>query len=356
MIIAATRIRSSSGARPVLDHVLRGDGNDAVTIIRGTEADVHEMAATARHAVATYAVRHFIIAPAKELNDADAADILQDLGNEFGFDPDAVLLVRHDKGRAATRSAHQTGAALPPASERPDVHWHALVGEVDPVTLRVLGSRNWRARHEKVSRLAELRLGQPVVQGRWNRAVLDHLDRGDAVQRRLADRLVHAGLRERAKPRAAYSRDQRRRLERLQHDHLSQPLDLPLLVHQLGKVWDDHGLRNGQDLQDRLRHRGLRIATEEMTGPGDHAPPRSRVVVEGWDKAARQLYVLGTLHCFLREALPKVQARLRALALDPPTAGILPNRTADAPSAPTPPPAPPKSITRCGDGPACPRT
>ncbi|MFL1462599.1 relaxase/mobilization nuclease domain-containing protein [Roseococcus sp. DSY-14] len=328
MIIAATRIRSSSGAGPVLDHVLRGDGNDRVAIVQGTEADVADMVATARHAGATYAVRHYTLSPAKELNDADATDILHALGTEFGFDPAAALLVRHDKGRAATRLTRRTGAPLPPEAERADVHWHALVGEVDPVTLRVLDSRHWRARHEKVSRTAELRYGHPVVQGRWNRAVLDHLDRGDADQRRLADRLVAAGLRERVRPRAVYSSDQRRALERGRHDHRGSPLDLPLLVHQLRGAWYDPAVRDAEALRQRLRGLGVRVAVVpngSAIGAADNpGSSRGRLVLEGWDRAAQRLYVVGSLHRLLRESPAKITARLASLALVPAEAGALP--------------------------------
>ena len=338
MIISATRIRTSSGAGPVLNHVLRGDGNDAISVICGTEADVTDMVATARHAAAQYAIRHYVIAPAEQIGDLEAFDLLGDLATEFGFDPAAALLVRHDKARAATRLARRTGKPLLPEAERADVHWHALVGEVDPVTLRVLDSRHWRARHEKVARLAELRLGHGVVQGRWNRAVLDHLDRGSTEERRLADRLVAAGLRERVRPRAAYTSDQRRRLERSRHDHRSAPLDLPLLIHQLRQAWDQPSLRTGAELQHALKSLGLRIAVVPNDAVTKPRPPR--LVIEAWDRVAREPYVLGTLQRLLREPPPRVEARLGALALDPPIAGILPDRAADPRQAPAPPPAP----------------
>ncbi|WP_338666251.1 hypothetical protein VQH23_26500 (plasmid) [Pararoseomonas sp. SCSIO 73927] len=157
MIIKATRIKAASGAGAVAAHVLRGDANEEITVLQGSEADLHAAARDAIAAGRTYALRHYALSPGEAATRQDAEAILADLGAEFRFDPGAAMLVEHRKPRAGGRGH--------------DTHWHALVPEVDPVSGRVLSSSWMRPRHERVARIAEARLGHALVPGRWNAAV-----------------------------------------------------------------------------------------------------------------------------------------------------------------------------------------
>lgn len=186
MIISATRIRTASGHRPLADHVWRAEGNEEVIIIRGSELDLPAMVTSARRAGMRYAIRHLHVSPGEPMTDDEALEIVCDLAEEFGFHPAAAIVVRHEKPR---RVAHDliTGAQGVP------VHWHVLVPEVDPVTLRALDSSWMHPRHERIARAAELRLQHRVIKGRFNTSVLRALKaRGEA---KAALQLEEAGVR-----------------------------------------------------------------------------------------------------------------------------------------------------------------
>jgi len=76
---------------------------------------------------------------------------------EFGFDLGRCVLIKHEKGRVSGEACAR--------------HWHLLVRKWDPVRRRVLDASWMRPRQEKLSRLAETRLGHAAVKGRWNAAV-----------------------------------------------------------------------------------------------------------------------------------------------------------------------------------------
>lgn len=190
MIIKATRIRASAGAGALVRHLLAGDDNEAISIIRGTVADVGDAVKDARTFSRTYAIRHFVIAPAVQMDHAQFHHAVTMLGSEFGFDPATTLIVEHTKTRVVAGVA--------------DRHWHVVVAETDPATGRVLSSSFDRARHEKLARQIELLFGHPIIGGAHDIAVLAALraeGNGD-----LASRLdAQFGTRERPAPAAAFT-------------------------------------------------------------------------------------------------------------------------------------------------------
>ena len=157
MIISASRIATASGSGAVGAHVFSGPKNESITVVQGARADLDDMMADARQHGAKYGIRHIKISPAEATTRDQALAVAAALGKEFGFDPGRGVLVEHEKRR-------QGGAGF-------DRHWHLMVPEVDPVRGRVLDAHWMRARHEKVSRVAEIELGHHQVQGRWNKAV-----------------------------------------------------------------------------------------------------------------------------------------------------------------------------------------
>ncbi len=319
MIIAATRLTTATGHQAIAHHVLRGEGNEQIVLLRGSEDDLVDMFATARHAGARYAIRHYHLSPGDVMSDAGALSLVGQIADEFGFDPDATVVVRHEKPRAAAASGLSSGI---PGSGDVGYHWHLLAPEVDPITLRVMDSRNMSPRHEKLARLAELEHGHEVTQGCWNRAVLEHLQRGGPDQHAAAQRLDAAGLDDRIRARAAYSSATRRRLERRHYDYRGAPLHLPTLVFHLHATWQRHCL-NGEALRLELWRLGLRVAVDD-SGAGQ------RLLLQALDGRARHLYEVGLLPRLLRMSAPKVMSMLMSCGFGPAQRGVPSKLVADA--------------------------
>ncbi len=220
MIIGATRIRTSSGYKAVLAHVMDPAGNDGVFVARGTEADLAFAVRLARSAESKYCLRHYNINPAGSCSPAELGQIILDISAEFQFDPRTAYVVCHEKRRASG-----SGAAR---------HWHILVPEVDAITLRVMDSHWMRPRHELISRRAEIRLGHSVTRGRWNTAVLRRLE-ADGDHKTVAA-LKAMGLDDQDPGAAAYRSIARRAFERRSHGS-----HMPILATAVAAAWRQSG-------------------------------------------------------------------------------------------------------------------
>jgi hypothetical protein len=313
MIIAATRITTRSGHRALADHVLRGSGNSEVAMLKGCEQDLADMVATARHAGRRYAIRHYHLSPGEPMCDTEALELVGRIATEFSFDAQAVVMVRHGKAR---RVAHDAMLGTQGYGE----HWHVLVPEVDPVTLRVLDSSWMYPRHERLARETEIRLLHRPVKGRFNTVVTIALEKRE--DHRTARLLREAGLEEGRPAYAAYTARQRRVLERSRGDPRGAPLDLPGLVRQLAMAWAAHG-PNRAGLDKALRDVGMRLRhpdrPPEATAVGRPIapPPPTRSdgwVIDGWDGRAQQAYVIGAAHTLLREPRVRVANTLRSIS------------------------------------------
>lgn len=216
MILKSSRIHTRGrGEAETLAHLLHGEENESVRVLRGTPADVRDAFADATRHARVYAVRHFIIAPAQDASPAELLGVLDQLGREFGFDPGAAFVVEHRKPRAV--------AAFPG-------HLHALVPEVDPESGQVLASAHSYARQERVAREAEFALGHAFVKGAHHKAVLAALrTAGKAV---VADALDSAfpDAESAPRPRAAYTDARHRRATRA-------GVDLPVAQQAVAAAW-----------------------------------------------------------------------------------------------------------------------
>lgn len=157
MIVSATRIRTSRGARAIGAHVFTGAKNERIDLVHGDRADLDDMVADAEGRGCRYAIRHYSISPEQATTREQAMEIIHDLGREFGFDVARAVVVEHQKRRAGAGGFDQ--------------HWHVMAPEFDPVSGRVMSDKWMRPRHEKIARCAEMRLGHQIVIGRWNAAV-----------------------------------------------------------------------------------------------------------------------------------------------------------------------------------------
>lgn len=161
MIIKSLRVRSTSGVGRLIRHLQNGDDNDNVAYLRGTPADLRDMQQDASARGSTYSVRHWVVAPHEVMSRPQMRQVLEMLATEFGFNEGRAVVVEHCKKRATADAA--------------DVHWHVLVGEIDPATGHVLKTSFDRVIHELIARVTEHRFGHTFVQGKHTRAVIKGL-------------------------------------------------------------------------------------------------------------------------------------------------------------------------------------
>lgn len=240
MLIKATRIRTTTGATELARHLTQGDENEAIVVVRGTVADLHDAVADAKRFNRLYALRHFIIAPEIAMDRQQFERAARALGEEFGFDLDVALVVEHQKPRAIAGVS--------------DRHWHLVVAETNPATGRVLSNSFSHPRHEKVARLLELEFGHPLVTGAHDIAVLKALrndGRGD-----LADRLADA-LGRGAKPVAAYTSEAHQAGKRL-------GVDLAQARQNIRAAWA--ASTDGDEFRARLAAHGLALVAGDKPG------------------------------------------------------------------------------------------
>ncbi|WP_204115964.1 hypothetical protein [Shimia biformata] len=163
MIIKSSRVPTNRTKQIANYFGTQGD-NDTVKWIRGGALDIEMMGVSSRIAGAVFSVHHVIIAPEIETCHGELRLVLDEFAREYQLSTDAraqICIAEHQKCRVGE------GAA--------DRHWHVALPEVDPFTCRVLDNKFTKLRDEKVARIAELRLGHPVVAGRFNRAVFKTL-------------------------------------------------------------------------------------------------------------------------------------------------------------------------------------
>ncbi|MFY9289593.1 MAG: hypothetical protein WAP03_02650 [Methylorubrum rhodinum] len=244
MIIKGVRVRlAGRAASSIVSHLVRGDENDSVHVLRGHPNDVYDMVADARRAVRSFAFRHFIIAPAVETSVVDMLKTLDALAREFGFDAATAFVVEHRKCRTS-------GAAFAG-------HLHAIVGEVDPTSGRVLGSSYSYPRQEKIARLEEHRLGHPFVQGSHHKAVLaalkaeGHAEVASALDRKFSD------MGDKGSPRAAYTDVRHAAAKRA-------GVDLPAARLAVAKAWES--AKTGGEFERALATRGLSCRLGDKPG------------------------------------------------------------------------------------------
>ena len=188
MIIKATRISTSSDAGKVGGYMFASKDNDAIECLQGVREDVEDMMGDAKRHGATYAIRHVTISPEQATTREHALDQVRRYAQEFGADAERAVVVEHTKQREDAAGFER--------------HWHAMLPEVDGG--RVLDSSWMRARHEKLSRIAEIELGHDLVPGRWNAAV----ERALRAEGREDLALRVAPLAQGARPVASYTSDE----------------------------------------------------------------------------------------------------------------------------------------------------
>lgn len=241
MIIKGLRQHTRTGVGRLVRHLRQGSDNEDIAVLRGTFDDVVDMQRDATKRKSTYSVRHWIVAPREVMSRDGLREIIGLLAQEFGFSIGRCVIVEHKKRRSV--------------SDAYDVHWHVLVGEVDPVTGRVMPSSFDFVRHELVARIAEFRLGHACLPGRHSVPVLKALRArgyGDA-----ADRLELVSTGDDVDRQEAFSNNQHQHLKRL-------GLDLPRLRQSIQTIVA--GAQTRAVLVRQLSELGLTVAEGEKRG------------------------------------------------------------------------------------------
>lgn len=151
MIVQATRISRKGGVQYLASHLLdKSDENDRIEILAGDRAALYDAQALAEVKSCRYSVRHLSISPEREMSPAQLSAFIRAIDAEFRVGPDRPrLVVRHVK---KDRS-----------------HFHVVLAEVDPTTLRVLDCRNDFRRLEDLARRYEADHGENVQPTRVER-------------------------------------------------------------------------------------------------------------------------------------------------------------------------------------------
>jgi hypothetical protein len=277
MIIQSARLAVGLDLAALTKHVFAGPANAAITVLHGDPDTLGEMQHDAAAAGKRYALRHIKISPGAPVSRVEMAVVMQDLAREFRFPLSRCVVVEHLKPRAVG------------GYER---HWHLLVPEWDPVRRRVLDAHWMRPRQEKLARLAELRLGHPLVAGRWNAAVAQAMmaagnDDGAAAVSRLA---------EAPRPDSAYTGKQHQAAAR-------RGMKLPEAKAQVMQAWAE-GAEDPSALAAGLASRGMCLQAGDQAGVW--------LVLAGQPDDAAPI-LIGALHRLLRQPKRLVEAHLQTL-------------------------------------------
>ncbi|MGD7069399.1 hypothetical protein [Acetobacter sp. AAB5] len=207
MIIQESRIKTRSGAKAIVRHVLHGPKNEAIRIMAGSDWLVHDAMREARREKLTYGLRHIAFNPAEPMTDDQLAEFAGRICHEFHADPEHMTLIIHQKDGST--------------------HGHLLMPEWQQD--HILDSRFSWIRLEKLARLEEIRLGHALVAGGHDRSIAKALRKEG--KHREAD-LINALMPEQPadKPRAAYTSQAHRTAER-------QGLNLPKLKQLVASLW-----------------------------------------------------------------------------------------------------------------------
>jgi hypothetical protein len=232
VIIKSFRVQARA-VRILCDHLLRGEENDAVTLLQGVEADIHDFARDAKAFGAKFCFRHWIVAPMESMAAEQIDRVVRVLAQEFNFDPDACVVVEHAKERV--------GAIACPR------HWHICVREVDPVTGKILSSGFDHARHEYLARFVESEFGHAFTLGAHHLVVLARFRREGRSE--IADALDQA-FPDPARPRESFTSGAHQSAKR-------RNIDLPELSQLVQRAWRESSDRAG--LETALGAQGLEI-------------------------------------------------------------------------------------------------
>ena len=160
MIIQERPINIKSGSSKTATHIFEGEQNEHIETLNGNRYDMKNMMDDARHHGKKYGFVHFKMNPKEPLTLDQEPIELQAIAQEYKFSLTDSVIVKHTKPRADGTSSNE--------------HYHIIAPYCGP-TGKAMNLRSSYKRNEKLGRLAEMRAGQSLTNGRFNSAVFGQL-------------------------------------------------------------------------------------------------------------------------------------------------------------------------------------
>ncbi|WP_373319849.1 relaxase/mobilization nuclease domain-containing protein, partial [Acetobacter pomorum] len=236
IIIKSTRIKTKSGPTNISRHLLdKIEDNEAIELIKGNRQDMVEAFDSARNKAgkpSKYALRHWIVNSTEKMNDQQFNRTLQALADEFEFNVDDAVVVRHTKEKDTDDK------------EVSNQHYHITVPEILE-NGKVLSDKKNYQRHEKIARTLENEFGFTHVVGRHNKAVeIATKDLNPEVSA-VAGKLAQEPL-----PKQKYTPKALQEAKR-------NDIDIKKLCRIAKNECD--GIKNYQEIQEKLQPLGMQI-------------------------------------------------------------------------------------------------
>lgn len=241
MIIKGIRLRTGSGITRTVQHIQNGAENESVVFLRGSSTDIRDMHHDAVANGSRYSVRHWIVAPHEQMTRSQMKQVLGLLAQEFAFDPVRATVVEHRKRRT-------TADAI-------DLHWHVLVGEVDPASGRILRNSFDRIKHELIARISEFTFGHRFVLGKHTKTVLKGLHERNLDS--IAESLEATFKRSASPVAEAFSHSQHQKMKR-------RGIDLPAIRQFIKNAF--HDATSAFDLRHKLSLVGWELRAGDKPG------------------------------------------------------------------------------------------
>nr|WP_025826025.1 hypothetical protein [Acetobacter persici] len=160
MILGSEPKPTSQGPSETCDHVFRGEANEEIQVLQGSEFDVMGMYDNALAHGDKYATCHFKINPKKNISYDEMMQTVSMMAMEFGFSVDECTIVKHKKPKAGEPDANEHYHVYAP--------WRTENG-------KCINSSFSRVKQEKISRVSEYLFGHDIVKGKHQVAVIKQL-------------------------------------------------------------------------------------------------------------------------------------------------------------------------------------
>lgn len=159
MIIKGHGISSSSNISKFNSYLFDNEKNEEIHALQGSKEDIKNMFADANNL--KNGCYHFIMSSKETLTKEQALKVCSDISKEYGQNPKDAVIINHQKQRNTNDSDNN--------------HYHIILQSADTKTGKAIDYSFSKKRNEKISRLAELELGQNLIKGRHNTAVFHQL-------------------------------------------------------------------------------------------------------------------------------------------------------------------------------------
>ena len=162
LIIDNSNLMASTSIKAVETHLRYGAENEKSRLLQGTWHSLSNKVERALLNEQKYAFKHVIFAPYEDTTTEEFLTVIVPLYcKEFGINPDDILLVEHQKGRADPKACR--------------LHWHGVADWYSSTTNKAHDFSFDFMRQSKVAQLAAFRLGHKPVLTRHHPEIIAQL-------------------------------------------------------------------------------------------------------------------------------------------------------------------------------------